>query len=112
MGKKKFWMGSGTSSDSEDDALEIEGLDTVVIDPVDTKGITSSTSVPSNTMVPSKWLGEPVIVAKDIFKVFDLPGRKNEKIKAFESVSLSSESRTKPIRSGEFVMIRGPSGGG
>mmetsp|Transcript_3015 Transcript_3015/g.9237 ORF Transcript_3015/g.9237 Transcript_3015/m.9237 type:complete len:330 (+) Transcript_3015:135-1124(+) len=58
-----------------------------------------------------KKLGQDVIVAKDIMKVFTLPGR-SEHIKALEHISLSDDTETYPIRVGEFVMIRGPSGGG
>lgn len=106
MNMPNFWAsGRVATLDSDDDALEIEGLDLIIADP-DSKGITS------NDPVPYKELGGTVIEAKDIFKVFDLPGSKGQKIKAFESISLSPDSRTKPIREAEFVMIRGPSGGG
>lgn len=107
MNVRRVWAsGRCTTIDSDDDALEIEGLDIISSDPADSKGITCEVHA------PSKYLGETVIETNDIFKVFDLPGSKSQKIKAFESVSLRTDSRTKQIRAGEFVMIRGPSGGG
>lgn len=58
-----------------------------------------------------KTLGEDVIVSKELMKIFRLPGR-SEHVKALEHVSLHPSVETYPVRAGEFVMIRGPSGGG
>lgn len=56
-------------------------------------------------------LGEPVVICKNISKIYNLPGNE-EQIKALNKVSLDSNEEFLPIRKGEFVMIRGPSGGG
>jgi putative ABC transport system ATP-binding protein len=54
---------------------------------------------------------EDVIVFTDLQKVYGLEGR-DEKVVALRNVSLSKGSEFYPIKRGEFVMIRGPSGGG
>jgi len=54
---------------------------------------------------------EDVIMFTDLSKVYNLEGRE-EKVVALKSVSLSTNSEFYPIKRGEFVMIRGPSGGG
>jgi putative ABC transport system ATP-binding protein len=56
-------------------------------------------------------LGEPVVICKNISKIYNLPGNE-EQIKALNKVSLDLNGEFLPIRKGEFVMIRGPSGGG
>lgn len=52
-----------------------------------------------------------MIVFTDLQKVYGLEGR-DEKVVALRNVSLSKGSEFYPIKRGEFVMIRGPSGGG
>jgi putative ABC transport system ATP-binding protein len=47
----------------------------------------------------------------DLRKVYNLEGRE-EKVVALKNVSLSPNQELYPIKRGEFVMIRGPSGGG
>lgn len=37
---------------------------------------------------------------------------REDKVKALNDISLDEKSEFKPIKKGEFVMIRGPSGGG
>ena len=59
----------------------------------------------------SKSLGEPIIEVRDIRKEFTIKGRE-EVITALSGVTLARDSAFGPIRRGEFVMIRGPSGGG
>jgi len=54
---------------------------------------------------------EDVISFNDLGKMYHLDGRE-EKITALKSVSLNSSSEFYAIKKGEFVMIRGPSGGG
>eukprot|EP00808_Paulinella_micropora_P022853 g58025.t1 len=71
-----------------------------------TKGLTSA-----NGFQQSKALGEPVVVVQSVTKAYKLPGRE-EMVQALRGVSLSPDSAFAPIRRGEFVMIRGPSGGG
>ena len=57
----------------------------------------------------SKELGEPVVEVRDIAKQFTIKGR-DEVIHALRGVTLARDSEFGPIRRGEFVMIRGPSG--
>lgn len=64
----------------------------------------------SPTVTLAKQLGEPVVVVKDLVKKYQLEGR-DEGVTALNQVTLSG-SEFPPIRRGEFVMIRGPSGGG
>jgi putative ABC transport system ATP-binding protein len=58
----------------------------------------------------SKKLGENVLKLENVTKKYKLPG--NEDVVALKNISLSESSEFKPIRKGEFVIIRGPSGGG
>jgi putative ABC transport system ATP-binding protein len=59
----------------------------------------------------SKKLGEPVISVYNISKSFQLDKRE-ERVVALSNVNLNEKSPLGPIRRGEFIMIRGPSGGG
>lgn len=52
-----------------------------------------------------------VISFTNLSKTYKLDGRE-EQIVALKSVSLSREDEFYPVKRGEFVMIRGPSGGG
>ena len=56
-------------------------------------------------------LGEPVVKCKNIRKIYKLPGV-SEEVRALNGVTLDDSSEFYPIKKGEFVMIRGPSGGG
>ena len=56
-------------------------------------------------------LGEPAVTCKNIKKVYKLPGV-SEEVNALNGVSLDETSEFYPIKKGEFLMIRGPSGGG
>lgn len=47
----------------------------------------------------------------NLSKIYTLAGREEE-IVALKSVSLTPNSEFYPVKKGEFVMIRGPSGGG
>ena len=51
------------------------------------------------------------MIVRDLVKEFTLPGRE-DKVRALKGLNLSPGSEIYPIRAGEFVMIRGPSGGG
>jgi len=57
-----------------------------------------------------KELGEVVVTVKGIFKHYQIPGR-SDHVRALEEINLN-DSEFYGIRRGEFVMIRGPSGGG
>jgi len=59
----------------------------------------------------SKPLGDDVVVIRDLTKQFKLDGR-TDVVEALRSINLSNDSNFNPIKRGEFVMIRGPSGGG
>jgi putative ABC transport system ATP-binding protein len=58
-----------------------------------------------------KELGEVVVTVQNIFKHYKIPGR-SDNVRALEDINLHDESEFYGIRRGEFVMIRGPSGGG
>lgn len=52
-----------------------------------------------------------MIECENVSKVFKLVGRQ-DLVKALNNVSLKQDDEFYPIKKGEFVMIRGPSGGG
>ena len=52
-----------------------------------------------------------VIEFADLSKHYQLEGREDSVV-ALRSVTLTHEIEFKPIKKGEFIMIRGPSGGG
>ena len=56
-------------------------------------------------------LGEAVVRCKNVRKIYKLPGV-SEEVRALNGVSLDESNEFYPIKKGEFVMIRGPSGGG
>jgi len=58
-----------------------------------------------------KKLGEPVISVHHLSKSYKIAGR-NETVRALHDIHLAPGSEFFPIRRGEFVMLRGPSGGG
>jgi putative ABC transport system ATP-binding protein len=58
-----------------------------------------------------KELGEPIITLTHVQKVYNLEGRE-ELVRALEDVHVAYDSEFYPIRRGEFIMLRGPSGGG
>lgn len=57
-----------------------------------------------------KQLGEPVAVVRDVSKRFKLAG--GGEVTALSNISFVPEDEIYPIRRGEFVVLRGPSGGG
>lgn len=59
-----------------------------------------------------KKLGKDIVVVKNLVKSFKLDGPDEEAVKALKGINMCSDSDIYPIRQGEFVMIRGPSGGG
>eukprot|EP00164_Ancoracysta_twista_P002153 GFYU01002842.1.p1 GENE.GFYU01002842.1~~GFYU01002842.1.p1 ORF type:complete len:307 (-),score=59.56 GFYU01002842.1:189-1109(-) len=59
----------------------------------------------------NKELGEPVVVVEGLQKAYKIPDR-DEDVVALKNISLETGSDFYPVRRGEFVMIRGPSGGG
>jgi len=58
-----------------------------------------------------KQMGEPVIVIDRLYKTYKIPGS-DESVRALNDINLSSDSEFAPVRRGEFVILRGPSGGG
>ncbi|CAD8096586.1 unnamed protein product [Paramecium sonneborni] len=64
--------------------------------------------------LPPKEFGpqdENVIECEDVSKEFNLIGR-DEKVYALKEINLKQNDEFYPIKRGEFVIIRGPSGGG
>lgn len=59
----------------------------------------------------AKQLGEPVLSCSKVTKTYKLPGG-HEDVVALRNIDISSDSEFDPVRKGEFVMVRGPSGGG
>eukprot|EP01027_Heterolobosea_sp_BB2_P009815 GEZU01014441.1.p1 GENE.GEZU01014441.1~~GEZU01014441.1.p1 ORF type:complete len:328 (+),score=96.54 GEZU01014441.1:171-1154(+) len=64
-----------------------------------------------NDLPFEKALGENVVVLKNVYKHYKIAGR-TDTVKALEDITLSDDSEFYAIKRGEFVMIRGPSGGG
>ena len=60
---------------------------------------------------PTKELGEPRRHHQTTAEVLHTPGR-TEVVRALKNIDLSTDTDFYPIMKGEFVMIRGPSGGG
>ena len=58
-----------------------------------------------------KEFGENAVLCRSISKIYKLPGSE-ERVSALKDINLSDQSEIKPIKKGEFIMIRGPSGGG
>ena len=56
-------------------------------------------------------LGPPIVQCHKISKVYKLPGVE-ETVKALYDISLDDNCEFYPVKRGEFVIIRGPSGGG
>ncbi|ELP89495.1 ABC transporter, putative [Entamoeba invadens IP1] len=59
----------------------------------------------------TKQFGDPVISVTNIEKKYDIEGRE-EGVYAVRGITMNETSEILPIRKGEFVMLRGPSGGG
>ncbi|KAL7714925.1 ATP binding cassete (ABC) transporter [Entamoeba marina] len=59
----------------------------------------------------TKELGEVVVSTFNLSKEYHIKSRSDSVI-AVHDLSLNIEQETEPIRKGEFVMLRGPSGGG
>ncbi|KAF0973904.1 hypothetical protein FDP41_007291 [Naegleria fowleri] len=65
----------------------------------------------TNSLPFHKELGEVVVTLKGIYKHYHIAGR-TDTVRALEEINLNDEAEFYGIRRGEFVMIRGPSGGG
>jgi len=61
--------------------------------------------------VSKKELGDVVIEVHDLIKEYTISGR-SDTVRALHDIHLAPGSPFQPIRRGEFVMLRGPSGGG
>jgi len=59
-----------------------------------------------------KILGKVVLSCNQISKTYKLSGSNEEKVTALKNISLNENSEFYSIREGEFLFIRGPSGGG
>ncbi|KAH7816899.1 putative ABC transporter domain protein [Monocercomonoides exilis] len=60
---------------------------------------------------PVKPLGGPIVSVHNLGKAYKISGR-DDPVVALRDVTFSTESEFYPVHEGEFVMIRGPSGGG
>lgn len=60
---------------------------------------------------PSKNLGEPVVCIRNMTKEYVIAGRQDAVV-ALRGININENSEFYPIHKGEFVMVRGPSGGG
>jgi len=58
-----------------------------------------------------KELGPPLIELDAVSKMYKLPGR-DEEVAALQSITMKTSHEIYPILRGEFVVLRGPSGGG
>ena len=56
-------------------------------------------------------LGETVVECRGLSKCYGLKGG-GEPVKALSDITLATGTAHQPIKRGEFVVIRGPSGGG
>jgi putative ABC transport system ATP-binding protein len=59
----------------------------------------------------SKELGEPVVRVSHLTKEYTIAGREDT-VHALNDIHLAENGAFAPVRQGEFVMLRGPSGGG
>eukprot|EP01063_Lacrimia_lanifica_P013027 TRINITY_DN19695_c0_g1_i1.p2 TRINITY_DN19695_c0_g1~~TRINITY_DN19695_c0_g1_i1.p2 ORF type:complete len:360 (+),score=52.23 TRINITY_DN19695_c0_g1_i1:82-1161(+) len=75
----------------------------------------SSAAVSLSRSLPRKQLGRVVVQCENLSKEYDIEGR-SETVKALRNVNLADTGGggggLKAVREGEFLMIRGPSGGG
>jgi len=58
-----------------------------------------------------KTFGEPIVVINHVTKEYSISGR-SDAVRALNNIHLAVDGTFSPIRRGEFVMLRGPSGGG
>jgi len=58
-----------------------------------------------------KQFGDPVVVLEHVTKEYNITGR-SDTVHALEDIHLAKGGSFPPVRRGEFVMLRGPSGGG
>jgi len=64
-----------------------------------------------NAPTLKKPLGETVLTIKNLNKYYKIPGS-DEIVRALKDINLSPDSPFYPVRKGEFLILRGPSGGG
>jgi len=62
-------------------------------------------------MQQKKKFGEPVVNLRHVSKEYAIAGRKDT-VQALEDIHLANDGDFPPIKKGEFIMLRGPSGGG
>jgi putative ABC transport system ATP-binding protein len=70
----------------------------------------SATPLATEIISSHKRLGDPIIEAFGLHKSYKLAG--GEEVPALREINLNATTEFVAIRRGEFVMIRGPSGGG
>ncbi len=107
-------MFSSSTDSSEFSRLPVDHSDSLL----DSSSSISAESWPNHPICrrlaalrPTKRFGPPVISLSKLVKSYQLPGS-DEKIRAIKQINLTGDSEIYPILEGEFLMIRGPSGGG
>ncbi|ORZ36170.1 P-loop containing nucleoside triphosphate hydrolase protein [Catenaria anguillulae PL171] len=98
-------LGSRPSSPSPRTEANVNGNRTLAVG-----GLVASTTFPPH--IPPKVLGEPIVLIKHLSKQYKTAGSDGELTKALQDIHLDHDSEFMPIRRGEFVILRGPSGGG
>jgi len=96
----------------------VQGSEIKTINNINATNITSSSNFDeiningnlTNNSIQKK-LGPSILTCKDISKVYKLSSR-DEEVIALKNISLSENSEFYSVFEGEFLMIRGPSGGG
>lgn len=73
--------------------------------------IASATTADRFVSPSGKEFGEPVVLIQHLSKKYKIPGGQDD-VTALHDIHLSPDSEFYPIRRGEFVILRGPSGGG
>ncbi len=126
-----YSVGSGSFSRLPDDSLSSARSDSEDSDsfrsPLAAQTESNSDSVPISPsewtshplnlrlsrLRPDKRFGVPVVTVRELSKLYQIDGRQ-EKVTALKRINLTLDDRNGiyPILEGEFVMIRGPSGGG
>jgi putative ABC transport system ATP-binding protein len=91
-----------------DQELDLNAGEAVVLEALPARGRVNFRTICG---AGGKELGEPMIELDDIAKRYTLPGR-DEEVTALRSISMKVAYEVYPIMGGEFVILRGPSGGG
>lgn len=80
-------------------------------DPIDLSNNFDNTNTYNQSFLKEKTFGKVVLSCNQISKTYNLSGS-NEKVVALRNISLNENSEFYAVKEGEFLFIRGPSGGG